>query len=105
MHVMYSCMGILLKNAQWPALQLACMISLVDYHARCVAGQLLTGSLFSLKFVREVHHVLLQVLSKYANLSLKILCCRIPDTDFPTIFVNWAVVKILYKFSFISAVD
>ena len=36
MHVMYSCMGILLKNAQWPALQLACMISLVDYHARSV---------------------------------------------------------------------
>ena len=36
MHVMYSCMGILLKNAQWPALQLACMISLVDYHARCI---------------------------------------------------------------------
>ena len=59
--------------------------------------QLLAGSL--LKFVPEVHHVS-QVLSKYANLSLKILCCRIPDTDFPTIFLNWAVVKILYMFSF-----
>ena len=106
MHVMYSCMGILLKNAQWPALQLACMISLVDYHARCVRSVItMAGSLFSLKFVPEVHHVFVQVLSKYANLCLKILCCRIHDTDFPTIFLNWAVVKILYNFSFISAVD
>ena len=63
------------------------------------------GSLFSRTFVPEVHHVFVQVLSKYANLSLKILCCRIHDTAFPTILLNWAVVKILYKFSFISAVD
>ena len=70
--------GILLKNAQWPALQLACKISLVDYHARCVRSVItMAGSLFSLKFVPKVHHVFVQVLSKYANLSLKILCCRI----------------------------
>ena len=97
--------GILLKNPQWPALQLACMISLGASITSAASGQLLAGSLFSLKFVSEVHHVFVQVLSKYANLSLKILCCRIHDTDFPTIFLNRAVVKILYKFSFISAVD
>ena len=65
----------------------------------------MAGSLFSRKFVPEVHHVFVQVLSKYANLCHKILCFRIHDTDFPTIFLNWVVVKILYNFSFISAVD
>ena len=65
----------------------------------------MAGSLFSRKFVPEVYHVFVQVLSKYANLSLNILCCRIHDTDFPTIFLNWLVDTILYNFSFISAVD
>ena len=55
--------GILLKNAQWPALQLACMISLVDYHARCVRS-VIGWSLFSLKFVPEVLHVFEQFFSK-----------------------------------------